>query len=81
MDLHETTLTVIRLDLESLSSAELRALLVHESKKFVFALEIGSQIVDLEEIQKTIRRASDLLRVKEARMWCNSHLLFFILNY
>lgn len=58
---------MIRLDLESLSSAELRALLLHESKKFVFALEIGSQIADLEEIQKTIRRASDLLREKESQ--------------
>jgi hypothetical protein len=65
-DLPETTSTVIRLDLESLSSTELRALLLHECKKFVFALEIGSHIADLEEIQKTIRRASDLLRAKES---------------
>ena len=51
--------------LGSLSTAQLRLLLLHESKKFVFALELGSPIGELETIRNRIRRASEILVERE----------------
>jgi hypothetical protein len=52
-------------ELERLSIPELRNLLLHESKKFVFALELGSTVSELETIRSRIRYAADLLAARE----------------
>lgn len=48
-----------------LTPDELRKLLLHESKKFVFALELGCSIAELEGIRTRIRALADLLAAKE----------------
>jgi hypothetical protein len=51
--------------LEALTTQQLRLLLLHESKKFVFALELGSPVLDLETIRNRIRHATELLENRE----------------
>jgi hypothetical protein len=50
---------------ENLSSAELRALVILGTKKFLRALEYGSTLSDLEELRNETRAIADVLKAKE----------------
>lgn len=50
---------------QHLSAAQLRAIIIHEMRKFAFALELGSTVSDLEEIREHIKLLTDTLSIKE----------------
>jgi len=50
---------------EHLTAAELRTIIIHEMRKFAWALELGSTLSDLEEIRTHIRSLVDILSNKE----------------
>jgi len=50
---------------EHLTTAELRTIIIHEMRKFAWALELGSTLSDLEEIRTYIRSLADILSIKE----------------
>lgn len=52
-------------DFEMLNTQELRARLLHESKKFSFALQIGSSIGDLQNIRTNIKVMTEILERRE----------------
>lgn len=43
----------------------LRNLLILESKKFIWALELGAAVSDLEDIRNKMRLITDLIHLKE----------------
>jgi hypothetical protein len=51
--------------LNKLPAPALRALIIHEIRKFATALEYGSTLSDLEEIRDYIIELEGLLKVKE----------------
>jgi hypothetical protein len=50
---------------EHLTATELRAIVIHEMRKFSWALELGTTVSDLEEIRNHIRLLVDMLSIKE----------------
>lgn len=50
---------------EHLTATELRAIVIHEMRKFSWALELGTTVSDLEEIRDHIRSLVDQLSIKE----------------
>ena len=50
---------------EHQTAAELRAQIIHEMRKFAWALELGSSLNDLEEIRTYIKSLVDTLSIKE----------------
>lgn len=52
-------------ELQQLTIKSLRNLLILESKKFVWALELGATVSDLEEIRDRMRQITDLIYMKE----------------
>ena len=51
--------------LQTLTAAQLRTIIIHEMRKFALALEYGSTLSDLQEIKENITELSDLLTKKE----------------
>ncbi len=54
--------------LTSLSPAELRSLLLEESKKFNAAINFGSPVGDMEEIHQQIQEIKEVLRNKDSNI-------------
>jgi hypothetical protein len=50
---------------QHLSAAQIRTIIIHETRKFALALEYGSTISDLQEIKEEIRLLADALASKE----------------
>ena len=50
---------------EHLTAAQLRTIIIHEMRKFAWALELGSTLSDLEEIRTHIRSLVEMLSIKE----------------
>lgn len=53
-------------ELLTLSQQTLRNRLIMESKKFIWALELGASVNDLEDIRQAIRDITDALNLKES---------------
>ena len=51
--------------LRNLSASALRDLVIHEMRKFTFALQLGATLSDLEEIRERIKELTDALSIKE----------------
>ncbi len=52
-------------DLLHHSIKALRTLLILESKKFIWALELGATVSDLENIRDRMRQITDLIHMRE----------------
>jgi hypothetical protein len=50
---------------EHLTAIQLRTIIIHEMRKFAWALELGSTLSDLEEIRTHIRSLVETLSIKE----------------
>jgi hypothetical protein len=51
--------------LEKLPASAIRTIIIHETRKFVLALQYGSTLSDLQDIRDYIKRLEDLLSTKE----------------
>jgi hypothetical protein len=65
----------------SLSAPELRNILIEESKKFNAAIQFGSSISDMEEIQIQIKQLEELLQQKENGEFPQLKVAAIPLNY
>lgn len=53
-------------ELQKLPPPALRNRLIMESKKFIWALDLGATVHDLEEIRQAIRDITEILKLKES---------------
>jgi hypothetical protein len=51
--------------LEKLPASAIRTIIIHETRKFVLALQFGSTLSDLQEIRDHIKKLENLLSTKE----------------
>jgi hypothetical protein len=56
----------MQIELWDLNPTELRNLISQETRKFLWVLDFGGKIEDLEAIRKRLRSMADILRQKES---------------